>query len=232
MFLVNSEAAICPNCGSIARDRYLFFCFISRTLRDRYNVLETSPRLGYEYRLAMRGWFEYLASDFDERSHRADIRLDLQNIELEKGSIDVLLTPHVLEHVPYTDKALAEIHQLLCPRGRMYLQVPVLQGKTARPTQPEFHGDDTPVEWRFGPDLTDRLREQGFRVRLLCTQELYRHVAAHAGPWPVPTSREFDVDAIVESLRLADLEPVADDDIARKMGFCPSYMFLTWEALK
>jgi acyl-ACP thioesterase len=38
----------------------------------------------------------------------------------------------------------------------MFLQVPVLQGRTAPPVEPEFHGDNTPVFWRFGPELTDR----------------------------------------------------------------------------
>jgi SAM-dependent methyltransferase len=167
---VHSERAICPRCGSIARDRFLFFCFVGRNPSSRYRVLETSPRLGKGYQRAMRRWFDYRASDFDQRLHRSDIELDLQNIHLESGSVDILLTQHVLEHVPDTDRALEEIHRVLAPEGAMYLQVPILQGATARPTEPELHGDDTPVEWRFGLDLTERLREHGFHTRLLCTE--------------------------------------------------------------
>lgn len=226
------ESATCPDCGSIARDRFLMYCFLSCTPPAAYRVLETSPRLGNDYRRAMRGWFDYRASDFDERSHRADLKLDLQDIELESGSIDVLLTPHVLEHVPDTERALQEIHRLLSPGGRMYLQVPILQGRTARPEEPEFHGDDTPVEWRFGPELTGRLRRHGFQARLLCTKDLYRRVEDPRREWPPPTSPEFDVGAILRALRLADLEPIADDETARRLGFTPSYMFLTWEARK
>lgn len=228
----HSEGAACPDCGSIARDRFLFFGFVDRRPPSRYRVLETSPRLGHDYRQAMRGWFDYRASDYDLRVHRADIELDLQDIHLEDGSVDVLLTPHVLEHVPDTDRALDGVHRLLAPGGVMYLQVPVLQGRTARPEAPEFHGDNTPVEWRFGPDLTDRLRDHGFRTRLLCTRELLRHVEAESRAWPHPVSPEFDVSSILECLCYSDLLAIADDEEARRMGFRPGYMFLTWECEK
>lgn len=228
----HSEAALCEDCGSIARDRFLLLCFVGRTPPGRYRVLETSPRLGADYRQAMGRWLDYRASDFDQRSHRAALKLDLQRIDLDDASLDVLLTPHVLEHVPDTDRALAEIHRVLAPSGRMYLQVPVLQGETARPQEPEFHGDDTPVEWRFGPDLTTRLRRHGFRTRLLCTRKLYELVFAGADRWPGPTSPEFDVASILAALDLADLEPVAEPEVSRRLGLEPGYMFLTWEAVR
>lgn len=228
----HSEAARCKDCGSIARDRFLLLCFVGRTPRGRYRVLETSPRLGDAYRQAMGRWLDYRASDFDQRSHRAALKIDLQQIDLPDASLDVLLTPHVLEHVPDTDRALAEIHRVLAPDGRMYLQVPLLQGVTARPEQPEFHGDDTPVEWRFGPDLTARLRDHGFRTRLLCTRELYELVVGGADRWPAPTSPEFDVASILGAVDLADLDPVAEPEVTRRLGLEPGYMFLTWEAIR
>jgi len=228
----HSEAARCHDCGSIARDRFLFYCFVSRTPPARYRVLETSPRLGEEYRQAMGRWMDYRASDYDQRSHRAALKIDLQRIDLDTASLDVLLTPHVLEHVPDTDRALAEIHRVLAPGGRMYLQVPILQGETARPLVPEFHGDETPVEWRFGPDLTARLRSHGFATRLLCTRELYEQVEAGAEDWSGPVAPEFDVSSILAALEPADLEPVADREVSQRLGFQPAYMFLTWEAVR
>lgn len=229
---VHSERAICPRCGSIARDRFLFFCFVGRNPRSRYRVLETSPRLGKAYRRVMGRWFDYRASDHDQRLHRTGIELDLQDIRLESGLIDILLTQHVLEHVPDTDRALDEIHRVLAPGGAMYLQVPLLQGATSRPPEPELHGDDTPVEWRFGPDLTERLRAHGFRTRLLCTEELHRKVEAGDRSWPAPTPPEIDLFSLTGSLRSSDLVPVADAETARRIGLRPDYMFLTWECRK
>jgi len=228
----HSESAVCPDCGSIARDRFLFFCFVGRRARSCYRVLETSPRLGTEYREAMKHWFDYRASDFDQRAHQADIELDLQDIHLDSGSVDVLLTPHVLEHVPDTERALDEIYRVLAPGGAMYLQVPVLQGATARPKVPEFHEDDTPVEWRFGPDLSARLRGRGFETRILCTEEVYRFARAGDRSWPRPIAKQFDVPSILEALSHQALVPIADLETSMRLGFEPGYMFLTWECLK
>jgi SAM-dependent methyltransferase len=229
----HSEAAQCPQCGSIARDRFLFWCFVQRcqpTLGAR--LLETSPRMGSEYRQAMASWFAYLCSDYDESAHKGVARLDLQKIDRPDECFDVILTPHVLEHVPKATDALAEIHRVLSPGGRMYLQIPLLQGRTAPPTEPEFHGDNTPVFWRFGFDLTEELRAAGFTSRLLCTQDWLDLVRSGATEWPGGTAIEFDVASMLSGVVADDLEVVADAAASTRYGFLPAYMFLTWECIK
>ncbi|MEL7210242.1 MAG: hypothetical protein AAGK32_18760, partial [Actinomycetota bacterium] len=108
------EFAVCPQCGSIARDRFLFWCFVRRTRPSLgATVLETSPRMGEDYRAAMDTWFDYTSSDYDERAHKGAVQLDLQAIDLPDDSVDVLLTPHVLEHV---DSFVGEMERT--PRDR------------------------------------------------------------------------------------------------------------------
>ncbi len=229
----HSEAANCPQCGSISRDRYLFHCYVARTPESLgARVLETSPRLGEDYRRAMAGWFDYTCSDYDERAHRGAVQLDLQDIDRPDGSFDAILTPHVLEHVPETGKALDEIHRVLAPGGRMYLQVPLLQGRTAPPVEPEFHGDNTPVFWRFGFDLTATLREHGFTTSLLATDGWLSYLDSGASEWPEDTSKEFDVTSMTAGVIRDDLESVADEATAARLGLLPPYMFLTWECVK
>ena len=228
----HSESAMCPTCGSIARDRFLFWCFASRTPRRRkLRVLETSPRLGHEYRAAMRRWFSYRSSDFDLGAHLADIALDLQKIDLPDDSIDVLITPHVLEHVPDTRLALSEIRRILSAGGRTYLQVPLLQGSTAPPLEPEFHADNTKVYWRFGWDLTTMLRTSGFAVRVLVTDEFARQLVASSAAAP-DQSGEFDLRSIRRDVIHADLEPVLTDRQARRLGILPCHQFVVWECLR
>lgn len=232
------ESATCPRCGSIARDRFLFHCLQARPgPTDRpggapLRLLETSPRLGGAYRRAMARWFDYTCSDYDERAHAGMIHLDLQQLDLPDGGLDVILSPHVLEHVPDTGRALSELHRVLAPGGRLYLQVPVLQGRTAPPATPEFHGDDTPVFWRFGPELTDALEAAGFRVALLATAELAAAAGDGEPRWPLPPSPEFDVDQLLAALTPARLTEVASTAEASALGFRPAYMFLTWEAVR
>ncbi|MCX7621248.1 MAG: class I SAM-dependent methyltransferase [Acidimicrobiales bacterium] len=227
------EYQLCPACGSNARDRFLFHCFTLRTPEQLgLRVMETSPRMGLPYREAMATWFRYVCSDFDASCHRAAVQLDLQQLGVRDASIDVLLTPHVLEHVPDTARALAEIHRVLAPGGRMYLQVPVLQGRTAPPAEPEFHGDNTPVFWRFGFDFTARLRSEGFETTLLCIEDWRTVVDAGLRRWPDETAPEFDVASMLEGVVPSDLTVVLGRNDAERLGLWHPYMFLVWECIR
>ena len=233
----HSEMAQCPQCGSIARDRFLMHCFVSTVKRPRgLRILETSPRLGHEYRVMMRRHFRYTASDFDLSAHEGDIQIDLQNIALPDSSIDVLLTPHVLEHVPDTAKALAEIHRMLAPGGHMFLQVPLLVGTTTVPSEPEFHADNTPVFFRFGWDLTFRLRDAGFHTKVLVTEQWRDMLIGRTQP-PASNGDGFDVEDIVAAARRTldfdrDVAAPATTEQSRSYGFLPPYHFATWHCHK
>jgi SAM-dependent methyltransferase len=223
----HAEYALCPHCGSNARDRFNFWCFTERAqVHNALRIIECSPRLGADYRAAMASWFFYRTSDYDLRAHEGNLQLDLQSIDLPDGSVDVVMCAHVLEHVPDTDKALGELRRVVAPGGHLLLQVPVLQARTAPPDGPEFHGDHTPVFWRFGFDLTERLRDIGFTTSLLCTAELVDAVTAGSNPWPT-WSGEFDVPDILAGAIESDLEVVADHRQAEALGVVPAYMFLT-----
>jgi SAM-dependent methyltransferase len=226
------EWALCPRCGSNGRDRFLHWCLAQRVdLGPALRVIECSPRMGQDYRAAMATWFFYRTSDYEMRAHAGNLRLDLQAIDLPDACVDVMLCAHVLEHVPDTDKALAELRRVVAPGGHLLLQVPVLQARTAPPTEPEFHGDHTPVFWRFGFDLTARLRDHGFVTDLLCTQELVDAVSSDRNPW-TDWAGEFDVPDILAGARTtaaADLVVVADHHLAARIGIEPGYQYLTWD---
>jgi Methyltransferase domain len=227
----HSELSQCPACGANGRDRFLHWCLTSRVqMTPALRIIECSPRLGEPYRAAMSTWFFYRTSDYDLRAHRGNLQLDLQAIDLPDGCLDVMLCAHVLEHVPDTDKALTELRRVMAPGGHLLLQVPVLQGRTARPTEPEFHGDDTPVFWRFGFDLTAQLRDRGFKTELLCTAELADAVRAGQNPWN-RWSPEFDVPDILSGAIADDLVVVADRATSARLGIEPGYMYLTWDCV-
>ena len=227
------ELSVCPRCGANGRDRFLHWCLARRVdLGPHLRVIECSPRLGPASRAAMTSWFFYRATDHDQRSHAGHLRLDLQAIELPDDCVDVVLCSHVLEHVRDVDKVLSELRRVLAPGGHLLLQVPVLQGRTSPPAAPEVHADATPVHWRFGLDLTGRLREEGFAVDLLGTEELAAAIRSGDDPWGV-RAPEFDVPDLLRTFRTTgaadDLVVVADDAAARRFGFVPGYQFLTWD---
>ena len=227
------ELTLCPRCGSIARDRFVHWCLAQRVeLHNALRVIECSPRLGKAYRTAMSTWFFYRTSDYELRAHVGNLRLDLQNMDLPDDSVDVIVCAHVLEHVPDTDKALAELRRVVAPGGHLLLQVPVLQPRTAQPPEPEYHDNDTRVFWRFGVDLTARVRNAGFDTALLCTAEMAAAVASGGNPW-AEWSEEFDVPGLLASaradVRADDLVVVADRRVSARIGFEPGYQFLTWD---
>jgi SAM-dependent methyltransferase len=227
--IAHVEFAQCPGCGSNGRDRFLHWCLSERVdLGSALRVIECSPRMGPSYRDAMATWFFYRTSDFDLRAHKGNLQLDLQAIDLPDACLDVMLCAHVLEHVPDTDKALAELRRVIAPGGHLLLQVPVLQARTAPPAEPEFHGDNTPVFWRFGFDLTARLRDHGFATDPLCTAAMREAVMSGTNPW-AEWSGEFDVPDMLDGAIAHDLVVVADQATSQRLGIEPAYMFLTWD---
>jgi SAM-dependent methyltransferase len=228
----HSEAALCPTCGSISRDRFLYWCWVRRAGYDpKARVLETSPRMPSLYRERMAQRVDYVASDYDLSAHKGMIQLDLQAIDLPDASVDVVLTPHVLEHVPDTDKALSELFRVMKPGGHVFLQVPVPQAVTTVPSEPEYHGDMTLVYFRFGWDLADKIRSHGFACDTLVTQDLRDAAAAKTCPW-THEGPDCDVEDLMAGADASTMTVVADSAQALRHSFRPGYQFVTFDCHK
>jgi SAM-dependent methyltransferase len=168
----HSEGLECPSCGSIARERVVYEAILRQfdgslsaapivrnSSLKAYTVLEFSPR-SYTTRLpSNRGAFkEYVASDFDESAHRTDVKLDLLDpatYESLLGKFDIIICSHVLEHIPDYHRAIGGLWNLLSPAGKLFFQVPVLEGHYTPITWDEFHGDNTRAYHRFGFDIAE-----------------------------------------------------------------------------
>jgi SAM-dependent methyltransferase len=173
----------------------------------------------------------YLASDYDQSAHKASIRLDLQDANLAAASVHTILTSHVLEHIPDTGRALSEIYRILEPGGRMYLQIPMPQGVTAPPKEPEYHADHTLVYWRFGWDLRDQLEAAGFAVECLVTADLVARLGRRQFDSGYQGADCDEVD-LLSHAKLSLLLPIANSAESSRYGFRPDFQFITWEALK
>jgi SAM-dependent methyltransferase len=99
----------------------------------------------------------------------ADLKLNIESLELPDASHDVIVCCHVLEHV--NDRlALSELYRVLAPGGTVLIMVPVVQGwkdtyEDPAITTPELRylhfGQGDHLRY-FGADICDRIRAAGF----------------------------------------------------------------------
>jgi ubiquinone/menaquinone biosynthesis C-methylase UbiE len=65
--------------------------------------------------------------DLYDPSPLVDFHYDVQEMAFEDESFDFVVCPAILEHVPYPQKAIAEMHRILKPNGEIWVEVPMNQ---------------------------------------------------------------------------------------------------------
>src|SRR3989344_4105329 len=84
---------------------------------------------------------DYKTMDYDKNTG-AHIIGDIHNIPLENCTIDAIICHSVLEHVASPERAVCEMHRILRPGGKIFVQVPSIYPYHAR----KGHYPDY---WRF-----------------------------------------------------------------------------------
>jgi SAM-dependent methyltransferase len=102
--------------------------------------------------------------------------IDMQRMNFETGSVDLIIHSDTLEHVPDSRAALQECHRVLKPNGYLFYTVPVIVGRRTRTRaglassyhgEPDARRDDYVVQTEYGADFWCETFEAGFRdVRL------------------------------------------------------------------
>jgi SAM-dependent methyltransferase len=117
--------AMCPSCGSLERHRQLRL-WLSRNAERvaGKRVLHFAPEAALA--AVLRG----LASDYkgaDIEPGRADLTLNIEDLDLMGESFDLVMCSHVLEHVD-DRKAISEIYRVLTPGGLAIFMFPIIEG--------------------------------------------------------------------------------------------------------
>jgi SAM-dependent methyltransferase len=159
--------ALCRRCSSAERHR-LQILYLERhpeMVKGR-DVLHFAPEASINKFVAQRAK-SYTGADIAPR--RGYIKLNIEGLDLDSNSYDVVICNHVLEHVD-DQKALSEIYRVLRPGGHAFLMTPVIEGweqtyenlTVTSSTDRELHfGQDDHVRY-FGRDFRDRVRRAGF----------------------------------------------------------------------
>lgn len=173
--------ARCAQCGSLERQRLLVLCDSEKGLFAGKRVLHFAPEEAIS---------EYVKSTGPARYDGADIapgpgqlELNLEKVDLEDGSYDVVLASHVLEHVD-DSLALPEIARVLAPGGVAVLMVPIVEGwpttyentEVTTPEDREAHFGRFNHMRYYGRDFRDRIEAAGFVIEEFVAVEPHVHV--------------------------------------------------------
>ena len=156
--------AHCPDCESLERHRLMMLA-LTRGDIPQYddpdiNVLHFAPEAIFET-IFRKHFKHYRTADLFEA---ADLKLDLEDIDLPDGSVDMIIANHVLEHVD-DRKTAKELSRILSKDGILICQVPLIEGWDATYEDAAITSQDG-RRLHFGQE--DHLRYYGrdFRTRI------------------------------------------------------------------
>ncbi|MEP6936896.1 MAG: methyltransferase domain-containing protein [Chthoniobacterales bacterium] len=116
-------------------------------------------------------------------------QLDMQRMNYDDASIDIIIHSDTLEHVPDSRAALAESLRILKTGGHLFYTVPIIVGRLTRTRTglpPSYHGqkkvaaNDYVVRTEYGADFWCETFAAGFRKIELTSLIFPASVAIHA----------------------------------------------------
>lgn len=159
----------CPKCLSLSRQRLLALAVRDGVVSFKgRRVLHFAPEPAAG-KVIDRDGGKRTTSTYP--GNGADLRLNIEAIDLPDASFDTIFCSHVLEHVDDA-KALPELKRILKPGGQLLIEVPIIEGWertyenpsiTSERDRTNHFGQFDHVRY-YGRDLRDRIRSAGFEL--------------------------------------------------------------------
>ena len=163
--------AICPQCRSFERHRLMALAlqrgFVSFAGKD---VLHFAPEPAVKAMTDTQSPKSRVTADLEPGI--ADRVLNIEQLDLEDESLDIIICSHVLEHVD-DRKALGEMKRVLRPGGQAVIMIPIVEGwdtsyENAEITSEEdrhiHFGQFDHVRYYGGADFRKRVKDAGFQL--------------------------------------------------------------------
>jgi SAM-dependent methyltransferase len=162
--------AMCPKCLSLERHRLMALCEQAHGFAAGKDVLHFAPEEGMRAFFRTRRPRSYVSGDYMDDS--ADLKLNIEQLDLADGSYDVVICSHVLEHV--NDRlAIPELFRVVRPGGVLLAMVPLFEGcetsfedpaKATTEAERILYFNQHDHVRAYGRDFRARLRDAGFAV--------------------------------------------------------------------
>ncbi|PLL14253.1 SAM-dependent methyltransferase [Tabrizicola sp. TH137] len=161
--------AECPSCGSLERHRLLkIYIDANKVNVNKCDLLHFAPEN------AVRRFLEPIVKNYvtaDLFASDVDHAWNIENIDAEDSSFDMIVCSHVLEHVK-TEQALRELFRVLRPGGLAILMVPICEGLEKSYVNPAItnasdrwaHFQQPDHDRIIGRDFRDMVRNAGFEL--------------------------------------------------------------------
>jgi SAM-dependent methyltransferase len=170
------RGAVCAKCGSVERQRLVgLWVDAHPNIVDGVRILHFAPERRLAWLFKSRS-DNYRSADLNPRA--ADMVINIEDIDLPDGSVDLVVCSHVLEHVDDT-KALREIRRILAPDGRALLMFPIVEGwehtyedptHTSPADRTKYFGQFDHVRM-YGHDVRERIAAAGLTLTEFTAEE-------------------------------------------------------------
>jgi SAM-dependent methyltransferase len=119
---------VCPNCGSLNRDRKLWHIINENYLPNANTILDFSPSRCFNRKMKSLKNINYFSTDLSG-NFLADYKYDITKIDCETEKFDLIICYHILEHIIEDLKAMKELHRVLKKNGVLVIQTPFKDGE-------------------------------------------------------------------------------------------------------
>ena len=174
--------ALCPKCNSLERHRLFFLNFISddtpfrRYIKEPIIHFAAEPLL--EKHLRLKHKEGYTTADL---YIEADLRLNIEHIDLPSNSVETVICMHVMEHVD-DGKALSEIFRVMKDKSILILAFPIIESWEKTYENPKIQSKKDKIihfgqmdhNKYYGRDVRERITSHGFKLiyEIIATPEL------------------------------------------------------------
>ncbi|WP_333878448.1 class I SAM-dependent methyltransferase [Flavobacterium sp.] len=163
---------LCPNCGSLPRNRRLWQLLETEFLRPGIYILDFSPSRCLYRKLKKVPQIKYTATDLSN-DFIADAQYDITHMAAPDDQFDLIICYHILEHVIEDIKAMQELYRVLKTNGKILIQTPFQDSSiyedysiTSDEERLKHFGQEDHVRIYSVSGLRERLEQCGFEVEI------------------------------------------------------------------